>query len=139
MSSISILSLPPPSPHLPITSSLETKALSTNIVPTVTCTSSNVVQTMLQSAAQIPNLTLWYGPDTCMGYNIQTMFGKIVEHWTDEVRTGVLREERKEKDKHRSKVRGAKNELRSNAINHLQPPPRRRSRRSSTPSTTGPR
>lgn len=58
--------------------------MSTNIVPTVTCTSSNVVQTMLQSSAQIPNLTLWYGPDTCMGYNIQTMFGKIVEHWTDE-------------------------------------------------------
>ena len=39
---------------------------------------------MLQSSAQIPDLTLWYGPDTCMGYNLQTMFGKIVAHWSDE-------------------------------------------------------
>ena len=67
-----------------INTSLETKAKSTAIVPTITCTSSNVVQTMLQAWHQIPDLTLWYGPDTCMGYNLQTMFQTISETWTDE-------------------------------------------------------
>ncbi|GMI15205.1 hypothetical protein TrLO_g9843 [Triparma laevis f. longispina] len=67
-----------------INTSLETKALSTNIVPTVTCTSSNVLQTMLQSSLQIPELSIWYGPDTCMGYNLQTMFEKVLKHWSDE-------------------------------------------------------
>jgi len=67
-----------------INTSLETKAMSTNIVPTVTCTSSNVLQTMLQSSVQIPDLSIWYGPDTCMGYNLQTMFRKVLAHWSDD-------------------------------------------------------
>ena len=23
------------------------------------------------------DLSIWYGPDTCMGYNLQTMFRKV--------------------------------------------------------------
>ena len=67
-----------------INTSLESKAQSNNIVPTVTCTSSNVVKTLLQAQLQIPDVTVWYGPDTCMGYNLQTMFDKVLENWTDE-------------------------------------------------------
>lgn len=57
-----------------INTSLETKAVAHNIVPTVTCTSSNVVQTILQAFAEVPDLTVWYGPDTYMGENLAEMF-----------------------------------------------------------------
>lgn len=53
-----------------INTSLRTKAYSHRIVPTITCTSSNVVATILQAFHQIPDLTLFYGPDTYMGANI---------------------------------------------------------------------
>lgn len=67
-----------------INTSLETKSKSSSIVPTITCTSSNVVQTMLQAAIDIgPELTVWYGPDTEMGHNLQTMFDRILENWDD--------------------------------------------------------
>jgi len=56
-----------------INTSLRTKALSHRLVPTITCTSSNVVQTVLQAFAQIPDLHVWYGPDTYMGQNLDTM------------------------------------------------------------------
>lgn len=55
-----------------INTSLEVKAEAHARVPTITCTSSNVVQTLLQAAAQIPNVSLWYGPDTYMGENLRT-------------------------------------------------------------------
>ena len=67
-----------------INTSLESKAQSNSIVPTVTCTSSNVVKTMLQASLQISDVGIYYGPDTCMGYNLQTMFDKILQNWTDE-------------------------------------------------------
>lgn len=69
-----------------INTSLETKAVSSSIVPTITCTSSNVVQTMLQAAAEIPNLRVLYGPDTYMGENLERLFEVIEEadDWTDE-------------------------------------------------------
>lgn len=67
-----------------INTSLESKAQSNNIVPTVTCTSSNVVKTILQAQLQIPDVSIWYGPDTCMGYNLQTMLDKVLENWTDQ-------------------------------------------------------
>lgn len=57
-----------------INTSLETKAQAHHVVPTITCTSSNVVQTILQAASQIPDLHVWYGPDTYMGGNLRTMF-----------------------------------------------------------------
>ncbi|CAM8936850.1 unnamed protein product [Rhodiola kirilowii] len=49
-----------------INTSLETKAHAHELVPTITCTTSNsnVVQTILQAFSQVPNLNVWYGPDT---------------------------------------------------------------------------
>jgi len=69
-----------------INTSLETKAISSSIVPTITCTSSNVVQTMLQAASEIPNLRVMYGPDTYMGENLLRLLEVIEEtdNWTDE-------------------------------------------------------
>mmetsp|Transcript_5341 Transcript_5341/g.7459 ORF Transcript_5341/g.7459 Transcript_5341/m.7459 type:complete len:558 (-) Transcript_5341:222-1895(-) len=69
-----------------INTSLETKAVSTSIVPTITCTSSNVVQTMLQASAQVgPSLKILYGPDTYMGNNLVTFFQSLLKDrsWTD--------------------------------------------------------
>ena len=57
-----------------INTSLQVKAHSHLAVPTITCTSSNVLQTILQAAAEIPNLNIWYGPDTYMGANLAKMF-----------------------------------------------------------------
>jgi quinolinate synthase len=48
-------------------------------VPTITCTSSNVVRTVLQAFAQVPGLTMWYGPDTYMGENLRTLFESLAE------------------------------------------------------------
>jgi quinolinate synthase len=57
-----------------INTSLETKARSHNLVPTITCTSSIVVKTVLQAFAQIPDCHVWFGPDTYMGENLQQLF-----------------------------------------------------------------
>jgi quinolinate synthase len=43
-----------------INTSLVTKAQAQEIVPTITCTSSNVLQTILTAYDQIPGLTVWY-------------------------------------------------------------------------------
>ena len=69
-----------------INTSLETKAISTSIAPTITCTSSNVLQTMLQASAQVgPNLKILYGPDTYMGENLVALFDAILQQndWDD--------------------------------------------------------
>ncbi|CAI9260736.1 unnamed protein product [Lactuca saligna] len=66
-----------------INTSLETKAHSHELVPTITCTSSNVVQTILQAFAEVPNLNVWYGPDSYMGANIVELF-KQMTLMTDE-------------------------------------------------------
>jgi quinolinate synthase len=68
-----------------INTSLETKAISSSLVPTITCTSSNVLQTLLQSAVQVPGIRILYGPDTYMGENLQTLLEVILESpdWTD--------------------------------------------------------
>ena len=47
-----------------INTSLKVKAHAHKAVPTITCTSSNVIQTILQATAQDPSITIWYGPDT---------------------------------------------------------------------------
>ncbi|MBW2456076.1 MAG: quinolinate synthase NadA [Deltaproteobacteria bacterium] len=57
-----------------INTSLVTKARAHHLVPTITCTSSNVVKTVLQAFAQIPDLSVWYGPDTYMGNNLRVLF-----------------------------------------------------------------
>lgn len=60
-----------------INTSLKTKASADALVPTITCTSSNVVQTVLQAFAQVPDATVWYGPDTYMGRNLAQLFGML--------------------------------------------------------------
>lgn len=70
-----------------INTSLETKAVSSSIVPTITCTSSNVLATILQASAQIPNVRILYGPDTYMGYNLRTLLETLLANpndWNDE-------------------------------------------------------
>jgi quinolinate synthase len=57
-----------------INTSLRTKAQAHALVPTITCTSSNVVSTILQAFSQIPELHVWYGPDTYMGRNLARLF-----------------------------------------------------------------
>ena len=68
-----------------INTSLETKAVGSSLVPTITCTSSNVLQTMLQASAQIgPDLKVLYGPDTYMGHNLQRFLQVVSERWNDD-------------------------------------------------------
>jgi quinolinate synthase len=57
-----------------INTSLDVKARAHHLVPTITCTSSNVVQTVLQAASQVPDLSIWFGPDTYMGDNLRQLF-----------------------------------------------------------------
>jgi quinolinate synthase len=67
-----------------INTSLETKAVSNSLVPTITCTSSNVLQTILTAAIQIPNVKILYGPDTYMGENLITFLTVLEQSWSDE-------------------------------------------------------
>eukprot|EP00798_Chlamydomonas_sp_ICE-L_P025242 gene25242-10888_t len=67
-----------------INTSLVTKAVADSMVPTITCTSSNVVQTVLQGFAQVPEANVWYGPDTYMGRNLAQLFASLAENGTDE-------------------------------------------------------
>src|SRR5690606_23533022 len=60
-----------------INTSLAVKAKAHARVPTITCTSSNVVQTILQADAQIPDVHIWFGPDTYMGQNLAHMFDAL--------------------------------------------------------------
>lgn len=60
-----------------INTSLVTKAKSHAIIPTITCTSSNVVQTVLQAAAQIEDVSIYFGPDTYMGENLASMLESL--------------------------------------------------------------
>ncbi|XP_076926538.1 quinolinate synthase, chloroplastic-like [Bidens hawaiensis] len=68
-----------------INTSLETKAHSHELVPTITCTSSNVVRTILQAFAQVPNLNVWYGPDSYMGANIIELFQQMTVMTDEEI------------------------------------------------------
>ncbi|XP_075523616.1 quinolinate synthase, chloroplastic [Primulina tabacum] len=79
-------SVPSPSLHVVyINTSLETKAYTHEVVPTITCTSSNVVQTILQAFAEVPNLSVWYGPDTYMGANIMELFRQMAVMSDEEI------------------------------------------------------
>ena len=60
-----------------INTSLQIKGRSNQIMPTITCTSSNVVRTILQAFAQNKNLDIWFGPDTYMGENLFKLFTKM--------------------------------------------------------------
>ncbi|GMH01234.1 hypothetical protein Nepgr_003073 [Nepenthes gracilis] len=86
MNYLQTASLSPPSLHvIYINTSLETKALAHELVPTITCTSSNVVQTILQAFAQVPNLTVYYGPDSYMGANIAELFKQMTMMSDEEI------------------------------------------------------
>ncbi|ESQ43618.1 hypothetical protein EUTSA_v10012812mg [Eutrema salsugineum] len=79
-------SLSSPSLHVVyINTSLETKAFAHELVPTITCTSSNVVQTILQAFAQLPELNVWYGPDSYMGANIVKLFQQMTLMTDEEI------------------------------------------------------
>ena len=68
-----------------INTSLRTKAQAHARVPTITCTSSNVLATVLTAAAQQPDLAVWYGPDAYMGANLVTMLSQLATLPDDEV------------------------------------------------------
>ena len=67
-----------------INTSLQVKAHAHAKIPTITCTSSNVVQTILQADAQISDLSVWYGPDTYMGQNLTKMLEQFCTHLSDD-------------------------------------------------------
>jgi len=56
-----------------INTSMHSKAMAQSTIPTITCTSSNVVFTILQAFAETPGLNVYYGPDTYMGRNLWSM------------------------------------------------------------------
>ena len=68
-----------------INTSLRTKALAHARVPTITCTSSNVVNTVLTAAAQVPGVQVWYGPDSYMGANLVSLLTRLAALPDDEV------------------------------------------------------
>ncbi len=69
-----------------INTGLDVKARAQVRVPTITCTSSNVVRTVLQAFAQVPDLHLFYGPDTYMGENLVTLFTGLLDQPEDTIR-----------------------------------------------------
>ena len=69
-----------------INTSLRTKAYAHSLVPTITCTSSNVVRTVLTAFAQVPGLHVWFGPDTYMGQNLARLFASLCELSDDKIR-----------------------------------------------------
>ena len=62
-----------------INTSLRTKANAQAILPTITCTSSNVIQTVLETFATDPSAHVWFGPDTYMGQNLRVLFERLAE------------------------------------------------------------
>ncbi|CAM6106347.1 unnamed protein product [Calypogeia fissa] len=68
-----------------INTSLGTKAQAQALVPTITCTSSNVLQTILQAFAQVPDLTVWYGPDSYMGANLAEILVQLMSMTDEEI------------------------------------------------------
>ena len=61
-----------------INTSLRSKAIA-SILPTITCTSSNVLQTILQIGAEKPETQICYGLDTYMGRNLRVMLTQITD------------------------------------------------------------
>lgn len=68
-----------------INTSLRTKAKAHHLVPTITCTSSNVVRTVLQAASQVEDIHIFFGPDTYMGGNLRTLLQTLSEMSDEEV------------------------------------------------------
>jgi quinolinate synthase len=62
-----------------INTSLATKAAAEARLPTITCTSSNVVSMVLQCFAQVPEGHVWFGPDTYMGQNLAHLLESLAD------------------------------------------------------------
>jgi len=60
-----------------VNTSLRIKAHAERLLPTITCTSSNVLPLLLQAYAQVPGLQVWFGPDTYMGRNLDSMLDAL--------------------------------------------------------------
>jgi quinolinate synthase len=69
-----------------INTSLRTKAEAHARVPTITVTSSNVVQTILTAFAELPDVEVFFGPDTYMGRNLEKLFRTLATLGEDAVR-----------------------------------------------------
>ncbi len=69
-----------------VNTGLDIKARAHAALPTITCTSSNVVRLVLQAAAQVPDLNLWYGPDSYMGQNLRHLFTSLLELGPEAIR-----------------------------------------------------
>ncbi len=69
-----------------INTSLRTKAEAHARVPTITVTSSNVVKTILTAFDEIPDVEVFFGPDTYMGQNLRRLFERLVLLGDDAVR-----------------------------------------------------
>lgn len=62
-----------------VNTGLDVKARAQLRVPTITCTSSNVVQMVLRANAQLPDLNIWFGPDAHMGGNLVHLFKSLAK------------------------------------------------------------
>jgi quinolinate synthase len=60
-----------------VNTSLRIKAHAERLLPTITCTSSNVLPLLLQAYAQVPELQVFFGPDTYMGRNLASMLAAL--------------------------------------------------------------
>jgi quinolinate synthase len=54
-------------------------------LPTITCTSSNVLSLVLEAFATVPELHVWFGPDTYMGHNLSAMLRAYAELPSDAI------------------------------------------------------
>jgi quinolinate synthase len=62
-----------------VNTSLRVKGEAQKRLPTITCTSSNVLSVVLEAFATVPDLHVWFGPDTYMGHNLATMLRAYAE------------------------------------------------------------
>jgi quinolinate synthase len=62
-----------------VNTGLDVKARAQLRVPTITCTSSNVVPLVLSAASQLPGLNVWFGPDAHMGGNLVHLFRSLMK------------------------------------------------------------
>ncbi|KAG4095207.1 hypothetical protein H8356DRAFT_492630 [Neocallimastix lanati (nom. inval.)] len=69
-----------------INTSLPSKAMAQDIIPTISCTSANVLRSVLQIAAQKPDCKICYGPDTYMGNNLEVMLKHLTKQPDEEIK-----------------------------------------------------
>jgi quinolinate synthase len=60
-----------------INTGLDVKARAEVKIPTLTCTSSNALQSILQAVHQIPEVCIRFGPDTYMGRNLEVYLRRL--------------------------------------------------------------